>query len=113
VSSRSTKAVVETLRVDHDFFMRELARAIGILRELPLRTMSSASGEVNFAVVGEIVREVEKRLAVHNEIEETQIYKWSSTMLTESEQLELLARINVELENRPSRFSEEAWANLL
>ena len=113
VSSRSTKAVVETLRVDHDFFMRELARAIGILRELPLRTMSSASDEVNFAVVGEIVREVEKRLAVHNEIEETQIYKWSSTMLTESEQLELLARINVELENRPSRFSEEAWANLL
>jgi hypothetical protein len=64
-------------------------------------------------VVGDIVREVETRLATHNEIEENEIYRWSSTMLTEPEQLELLARINAELENRPPRFSEEAWANSL
>lgn len=101
------EAVVEHLRVDHDFFMHELARAIGILREL----RNAAGDEAKLAVVGDVVREVEKRLAVHNEIEENQIYFWSSTMLTEPEQLELLARINAELENRPSRFSEQAWAN--
>jgi hemerythrin superfamily protein len=104
------QAVVEKLRADHDFFMRELARAIGILRELSQHVVTE-SNEARFAAVGEVVREVEKRLATHNEIEENQIYRWSSTILTEPEQLELLARINAELENRPPRFSEEAWAN--
>ena len=102
------EAVVENLRVDHDFFMRELAGAIGILRELRLRT---AGDEPKLAGVEDVVRKIEKRLTVHNETEENKIYLWSSTMLTESEQSELLSRINVELENRPSRFSEEAWAN--
>ncbi len=104
LASRLTEAqaMIDRLRVDHDFFMRELARAIGILRT-----------GAELTVVADIVREVEKRLATHNEIEENEIYRWSSTMLTEPEQLELLARINAELENRPPRFSEEAWANSL
>jgi hemerythrin superfamily protein len=57
------------------------------------------------------VLEVEKRLAIHNETEENQVYRWVSTILTEPEQIELAARINAELEHRPSRFSVEAWAN--
>ncbi len=96
------QAVVKILRADHDFFMHELARAIGILREIP-------SNEAKLAAVAAIVRDVEERLATHNEIEENQIYRWSSTILNESEQLDLLARINAELENRPPRFSEQAW----
>jgi len=106
--SSEAQAIVESLRADHDFFMHELARAIGLLREL-----RKTNDEAKWDVVGEIVREVEKRLATHNEIEESQIYRWSCTILTEPEQLELLARINAELDNRPSRFSEEAWANSL
>jgi hemerythrin superfamily protein len=107
VSSRLAEAqpVVENLRADHDFFMRELARAIGVLRE--------RSEEIDFAAVRNTVREVEKRLTTHNEIEEDQIYRWASIILTQPEQSELLARINAELENRPPRFSKEAWANLL
>jgi len=93
------QAIVKNLRADHDFFMHELARAIGILREDKLTG------------VADIVRKVEERLATHNEIEENQIYRWSSTILSESEQLELLTRINAELNNRPPRFSEQAWAN--
>ena len=96
------QAIVKSLRADHDFFMHELARAIGILRELPDTT--------KLAAVADTVRQVEERLATHNEIEENQIYRWSSTILSESEQAELLARINAELENRPPRFSEQAWA---
>lgn len=106
------QAMIGNLRADHDFFMRELARAIAVCRELPPNIIQ-AGDEAKFDAVHNTVREVEKRLATHNDIEEDQIYRWSSTILTESEQLELLARINAELENRPPRFSEQAWANCL
>ena len=104
------KSVVENLREDHDFFMRELARAVGALRELP-KPIDSEEDEARLDSILNVVLEVEKKLANHNRIEENQIYQWASTILTESEQLELTARINAELENRPSRFSAEAWAN--
>jgi len=110
--SSEAQAIVKNLRADHDFFMHELARAIGILRTLP-RTIVTADNETKLAAVAETVRQVAERLATHNEIEENQIYRWSSTVLSESQQLELLARINAELENRPPRFSKEAWANQL
>jgi len=105
VTGRLPKAqsVVEKLRADHDFFMTELARAVNTLREHP------TSLELNSVL--DVVLEVEKRLANHNEIEENQIYRWAGTILTEPEQIDLAARINAELENRPSRFSLEAWAN--
>jgi hemerythrin superfamily protein len=105
------QAIVDQLRADHDFFMHELARAIAILRELPHR-INSAKHELKLAAVKDIVREIEERLATHNKIEETQVYDWSTSILTESERLDLLARINAELGNRPPRFSAEAWANL-
>ena len=105
------QAIVDELRADHDFFMHELARAIAILRELPHK-INSAKHELKLAAVKDIVREVEERLATHNDVEENQIYRWSSSILTESERLDLLARINAELENRPPRFSAAAWANL-
>ena len=104
------KSVVENLRADHEFFMRELARAVGILRELP-KSIDSQEDEAKLNSVLNVVLEVEKRLSNHNRVEENQIYQWASTILTEPEQLELTARINAELENRPSRFSAEAWAN--
>jgi len=103
-------ATIENLRIDHDFFMRGLARGIGILRELRQRKFT-ASDEGELADVGRTVREVERRLATHNEVEETQVYRWSSIILTESEQSELLARVTAELENRPPRFSKEDWEN--
>jgi len=102
--------VVEELRADHDFFMRELARAIGVLRELP-RPITSPEDEARFSSVLDVVSEVEKRLENHNDIEENQIYRWAGNILTEPEQTDLATRINAELQNRPSRFSVEAWAD--
>ena len=101
IAARVTEAatVIENLRADHDFFMRELAQAIGKLRE---GTLTS---------VLDTVREVEKRLASHNEIEEKQVYHWVGSVLTDSEQIALATRINEELEKRPPRFSLETWAN--
>ena len=101
VAARVSNAgpVIENLRADHDFFMRELAQAIGVLREAKLTS------------VLETVREVEKRLASHNEIEEKQVYDWVGSVLTDSEQAALATRINAELEKRPPRFPLETWVN--
>ena len=104
--------IIDQLRADHDFFMRELARAIAIFRELPPQSLT-AKNDTKLASVTGIIREIAERLATHNKVEEDQIYRWSSEMLSETEQLELLAHINAELENRPPRFSAEAWANRL
>jgi hemerythrin superfamily protein len=104
------QSIVENLRADHDFFMRELARAIGVLRELP-KEIDGANDKAKLTAVENTVREIEKRLVTHNEVEEKKIYRWASTLLIESEQSELIKRINAELENRPPRFPVEVWAN--
>jgi len=104
------QSIVNKLQADHDFFMREFASVVGILRGLP-RVLDSADSEAGFTSVYDAVLKIEKRLANHNEIEENRIYLWASTILTEPEQIDLAARISAELENRPPRFSVEAWAN--
>lgn len=103
-------AVIATLREDHDFFMRELAQAIGVVRDLPDK-ITNPTDSAKLTVIGKTVREIEARLATHNELEEEQIYLWASTILSKSEQTELFNRINHELENRPPRFSLKSWEN--
>ena len=110
IASDSTETIIDNLRADHDFFMRELAQAVGVIRELP-PNLDNARDEAKWAAVADTVREIEKRLATHNEIEENQIYHLASTILSEPAQMELSTRINAELENRPPRFSAEAWVN--
>jgi hemerythrin superfamily protein len=109
VASKHSEAesVIEKLREDHNFFMRELAQAIGILRELP----QAPNTEARLTAILDTVREIEKRLTIHNKLEEDQIYRWAKTILTEPEQLDLATHIQHELENRPLRFSEQAWVN--
>jgi len=104
------QTIVEKLHEDHDFFMRELGQAIRILRELP-KPLDSAENKAKLSSVLNTVREVERRLASHNETEENQIYRWASMILTEAEQAELTTRINRELQHRPPRFSLSAWEN--
>ena len=101
------QTAIGKLREDHNFFMHELARAIGILRELP-RPLDTPGNEASWTSLVDMVLSVKTRLENHNEIEENQVYRWSD-ILTKPEQIELAARINAELEHRPSRFSEESW----
>jgi len=96
---------IELLRADHDFFMHELAQAIGVLRDL-VKTTDRHAVNVGMRAVREAVLEVEKRLVFHNELEESQIYRWTKTILSEREQAELATRISAELANRPPRFSQ-------
>jgi hypothetical protein len=104
--------MVEQLRTDHDYFMRGLAGAVEILRELRGQP-DGPERRISLTAVLNVVLEVKLRLSNHNETEENQIYRWANTLLTEPEQEALAARINAELENRPPRFSVEAWANAL
>ena len=112
VSSHSGDANVDRaldeLRADHDFFMHELARAIAIVREV-LNTRDSATIIRELNAVREVVVAVEQRLVVHNEIEESQVYRLATDILREQEQAELALKINKELANHPPRFAADTW----
>ena len=105
------QTIIAKLRADHDFFMRELARAVGILRDLP-RPLD-IKDEARWTAVVDIVLSVKTRLENHNELEENQLYGWSDTILPIPEQIDLAARINAELEHHPPRFSAEDWVKEL
>ena len=102
-SAPNAESIVEQLRADHDFFMRELADAVNLLRAQPDTT--------SLASILTVIEEVDNRLSTHNAIEETKIYHWANTLLPEPQQKALAAQMKAELENRPSRFSRKAWAN--
>lgn len=93
---------IAKLRHDHDFFMRELAEAIALTRGLSAKTEGNT-----VAQLGEVkkkVAAVRDRLVQHNEIEETGIYLWSSSLPEEAERTELASQVQKELDNLPPRF---------
>jgi hemerythrin superfamily protein len=104
------RLVVERLRADHDFFMHGLAQAIGILRDL-LKATDRHDVDDGISTVRDAVLEIEKRLVIHNELEENKIYRWATTILNEQEQADLATRINAELANPPPRFSPDTWSD--
>ena len=94
---------IEQLREDHDFFMRELAQAIAVMRSLS----ANPAGHVVPPLEGvrEKIALVKERLEKHNELEEKGIYLWT-TNLSEADQSDLAARVHKELENMPARFRQ-------
>ena len=104
------KSVVAQLRQDHDFFMHQLALAVEIMREL-LTLPEQLTVPEGMNNVKKIVREVERRLVNHNEIEENQIYHWATIFLNSEEQQKLQERITKELQNRPARFTLNTWSD--
>lgn len=102
-SLSQAQSVIEELRRDHDFFMHELARAIAVMRDL------MANDQQDIAPALEDVRAriaaVEERLATHNTIEESQVYLWTATLLSDEEQAELETLLRNELDNMPRRFA--------
>lgn len=96
------ESTIAKLRQDHDFFMRELARAIAITRSLPTNKENNTAEQLE--AVNKKIASVRARLIKHNEIEETGIYVWSSSLLSEAERSELAAQIEKELKNLPPRF---------
>lgn len=107
-SAVEARWAIGRLRADHEFMMHELARLIESMRKL-----SGSQGSVaqELAAIRSVIVELEKRLVIHNEFEETQIYRWTASVLDSPAQAELARQIDEELTNRPSRFPLEVWAN--
>lgn len=90
--------LIERLRHDHDFFMRELARAIKITRE-------SEYENNPLGTVRGILGTVQDGLAVHDRLEEERIYKLATPGLMPPETIRVLAAsIKTELDTLPPRF---------
>lgn len=104
------KSVVAQLRQDHDFFMHQLALAVEIMREL-LTLPEQLTVPEGMNNIKKIVHEVGRRLIRHNELEETQIYGWATVLLNSEEQQKLQEGITKELQNRPARFTLNAWSD--
>ena len=100
------QTVIAELRRDHDFFMHELARAIEIMRQ-PLTTILAEGLDD----VRNIVLQVEQRLVKHNEVEESQIYRWTPLLLNSVDQEILIERITMELRKHPARFTKATWSD--
>ena len=94
--------LIADLRDDHNFFMRELTDAIVILRRLLDKPKPDAAAEL--ADVLKTIDSVRARLVKHNQIEEQGVYLWTSSLLTQADQAELVAKVHKELENMPPRF---------
>jgi hypothetical protein len=93
---------IAKLRDDHDFFMRELAEAIALTRSLSAKIEGNVVAQL--AEVKTKIAAVRDRLVQHNEIEETGIYLWSSSLPGEAERTELASQVQKELDNLPPRF---------
>jgi hypothetical protein len=106
-SPDEAQSVVAELRQDHDFFMHQLALAVEIMRELLTLPRQFVAEGVNN--VKKILLEVEERLVRHNELEETQIYRWATILLNSEEQAKLANQITTELLKHPPRFTLSMW----
>ena len=95
--------VLARLRADHDFFMKELARAVQTMRQI------DAAETERLREIEDVRRQVTaiaKRLDEHNRLEEQQLYRWPSLLFAESTIAELREGLKRELENLPPRFSQ-------
>lgn len=95
--------ILQQLRVDHDFFMVEIARAIKALRLV----FSFSNEAETIEVVKDLLGPIQTRLAAHNVTEETGIYQIiASAQLPDAQLRELQTAIKHELDNLPPRFAE-------
>jgi hypothetical protein len=105
------RQIVVELRQDHEFFMHELAHAVETIRQL-LTIAEHHIVKDRLTDIENTILQVEQRLVKHNELEESQVYRWATSRLGPDEQAALTERIKRELENRPSRFTENTWSEM-
>lgn len=103
LSLESVRNAIEQLHKDHDFFMRELATAVKLMREIVQTESQDFSKELS--TIHEKVSAVSQELKEHNELEESKVYGWAEKLLNESELKILNEKMQKELNNLPPRFS--------
>lgn len=100
LSLNEAEKSVESLRDDHDFFMRELSRVVASLRTVA----TDGAPDDRLAEVRRRIDAVKARLLKHNQIEEQGIYLWVATLLNETGKEMLAKEVAKELDNMPPRF---------
>lgn len=89
--------MIRSLREDHDFFMRELADAVKVLRK------SIGDGKAgDMSLASKKNEAVAARLKRHNTMEEQHIYTCVEELVGDAECLE--AAVKLELDKLPRRF---------
>jgi len=90
--------LIRLLRIDHDFFMTEIARLIK-----NLRAASNSNATEVMQAAREALEKIAERLEDHNKLEESRLYPLASDLGgAESELLAL--KVRKELDNFPPRF---------
>ncbi|HXG83950.1 MAG TPA: hemerythrin domain-containing protein [Pyrinomonadaceae bacterium] len=102
------QSIIAKLHDDHDFFMRELISVIKQIRVLCENKEKLSNGLFR---VRKTISAVSHRLKAHNELEESEVYRWVDTLLSPSERAALNERMQKEIDNLPPRFgkSEEVF----
>lgn len=102
---QEVQSAIDQLRLDHEFFMRELGKTVNGIR----MQENNSNREVfkQFRESRRAVFEIQNRLIKHNQLEENHVYKWVNILLGKAERSALLARIKRGLENMPPRFRSE------
>ncbi|HSK71996.1 MAG TPA: hypothetical protein VK892_09900 [Pyrinomonadaceae bacterium] len=101
-SLETAQNAIKQLRDDHDFFMHELAFAIKQMREMRKKDIQNISKQLS--EVHQKVIAVSRRLEAHNELEESEVYRWADTLLNSAERAALNEKMQKELDNLPPRF---------
>jgi hypothetical protein len=94
--------VLEHLRADHNFFMKELAEMVRVMRDMTANQRANSEEVDDFRKRLMIIT---SRLEAHNELEETQAYGWVGLLLDAQTTANLAKRIQHELENLPPRLT--------
>ena len=94
--------LIARLRSDHDFFMKELATMIKIMREIAERKRASPNEAEDLR---ERLAAITKRLEDHNQLEEKEAYLWPALLFDEPTVASLNERLQHELEKLPPRFA--------
>ncbi len=93
--------VLAHLRSDHDFFMKELALMIKVMRKI---TGSQLPSVEEAGDLRQRLTTIATRLEAHNRLEEERVYTWPSLLFDEETIAALRDRLQHELENLPPRF---------
>lgn len=88
---------------DHDFFMKELAHAIKVMREF---AGNQQAGAKDIEDVRQRLIIIKERLEVHNRLEEKRVYTWPEMIFYEPTVARLHERLRHELENLPPRVAD-------
>jgi iron-sulfur cluster repair protein YtfE (RIC family) len=92
--------LLQELRGDHDFFVKELARAVKAMRLVP----DFGNETETYDVVRKLVDGVKQRLIKHNKIEEEVIYPLAVQTEASNSQQNVRENALRELKNLPQRF---------